>query len=1001
MNQTDVALQIIIPLVGILELLLAISAWLLDWHIRSNRRLAGLLVLFSLNTLAFGQLAAAADITQAQLWLYILSATTMAVGPFIFITTLSLLRPEVWSQQVWERWLWRFAHLLAFLPAVLTFSDVLLKTRWLYTGLNSQVYAGGFISARSYLQGALAPLLRVSNQYVLSSAPLLLILHCLWRDRQATPLIRRRARWLLAAQLAALAFEMGLRHQIGVVLAFTLTALVYSGVYTIMLLRGMLSDAMLKRWLADVRLRPKLYAGLSASIVGLLVIGGASIYSSMSTLQLVSYDLTRQRDLADRAARISANLLTLQNDTFEFYNTWTLHGFERTVTETGFEFAQSKYLDPIQERLQEVRDNIDTIKRLKPDEKTQTSMDSILENVNDYETSLLEMSSRMESLGADTTGEMSEIQTIRADLLSRLDEVGTESMRSILFQIGQYEKDFFLRTKLSSSRIALELVKQLVQQINEADDTQITPAEKTELVTSLEHYEDHFYTAMSHQRNLQEIRTKLTGQSGQASVQIRDLFVNQQTAFDTTVQRLERQQFSATIAVVSLGLMALFVSSAIAYFITGQIIQPVQALGETAGQLGAGELAIRANVHGQDEIGATATAFNFMADRLQEVLSGLEQQVAERTRDLERRSAYLQASAEVGRFTTSILEPDELIRQAVEFIREQFGLYYVGLFLLDETKKWAVLRAGTGQAGQTMLARGHRIAVGAGMIGWSIANAQARIALDVQSTGADAVRLATAELPDTRSEAAIPLRSRGQVLGALTVQHTEPNAFDPGILAALQTMADQVAATLDNARLFTESQVALTAVRRTYADLSQQAWSEMLRAQSSLGFRSDEHSVTPAAEAWRPTTEQALRQGQIVHDQTLSDSQDNGAETEIAHAVAVPIKMHGQVIGVLDTYKPGERGDWTPEEMALLQEISNQLALALDNARLHQNTRLHAAREQLAAEITTRIRETLEVETVLKTAVEEIYEALGLDELVIYLSPENETDSQRANHKPS
>ena len=123
------------------------------------------------------------------------------------------------------------------------------------------------------------------------------------------------------------------------------------------------------------------------------------------------------------------------------------------------------------------------------------------------------------------------------------------------------------------------------------------------------------------------------------------------------------------------------------------------------------------------------------------------------TRELERRADYLETSAEVSRSATSILDAEQLIQQTVDLIRERFGLYYVGLFLLDATGQWAVLRAGTGEAGRAMLARGHRLKVGEGMIGWCIANAQARIALDASE---DVMRVAPPELPETRSEAALP-----------------------------------------------------------------------------------------------------------------------------------------------------------------------------------------------------------------------------------------------------
>jgi GAF domain-containing protein len=194
-------------------------------------------------------------------------------------------------------------------------------------------------------------------------------------------------------------------------------------------------------------------------------------------------------------------------------------------------------------------------------------------------------------------------------------------------------------------------------------------------------------------------------------------------------------------------------------------------------------------------------------------------------------------------------------------------------------------------------------------------------------------------------------------------------------------MADQVAVALDNARLFTASQTALEAARRAYGELSREAWAELLRARPDLGFRSDEHQVTPAeAAAWRPEMEQALQRGQTI----LGD----GADAQDKVPLAVPIKVGDQIIGVLDTYKAAATGSWTQQEVALLEEITGQLGLALESARLYEDTQRRAARERLTGEVTARMRETLDIEAVLATAVDEIYRALGLDELTIYLSPE-------------
>ncbi|MCP4515065.1 MAG: HAMP domain-containing protein, partial [Delftia sp.] len=275
----------------------------------------------------------------------------------------------------------------------------------------------------------------------------------------------------------------------------------------------------------------------------------------------------------------------------------------------------------------------------------------------------------------------------------------------------------------------------------------------------------------------------------------------------------------AAVLVIGIGLGFVFRRS---------VSRPILRLTNVAESIIAGDLQAQAPVESGDEVGRLARTFNEMTEQLRSTLQNLEQ----RTRDIERRSRYLEASANVAQAATSILDTEQLIHDVVELIVDRFELYYVGLFLVDVQGEWAVLQAGTGDAGLAMMARGHRLRVGEGMIGWSIANAQPRVAREAEK---DAVRQVMAELPDTRSEAAIPLRSRERVLGALTVQHTIPDAFDPDSLAVLQTMADQLAVTLDNARLLAASQAALEAERRAYGELSREAWVQLSRERQTQG----------------------------------------------------------------------------------------------------------------------------------------------------------------------
>lgn len=171
---------------------------------------------------------------------------------------------------------------------------------------------------------------------------------------------------------------------------------------------------------------------------------------------------------------------------------------------------------------------------------------------------------------------------------------------------------------------------------------------------------------------------------------------------------------------------------------------------------------------------------------------------------IQRQMTLLKASARAAKNIVTILDPYELFQRTVDIICEEFGFYYAGVFLLDENKQYAVLKSGRGEAGRQMIAAGHKLAVGGNsMIGAAIAGRKGRIALDV---GAEAVFFENPHLPKTRSEMALPLIVGDDVIGALTVQSEQEAAFHDEDIAALQTMADQLAVAIQNANLHRQAE---------------------------------------------------------------------------------------------------------------------------------------------------------------------------------------------------
>ena len=347
----------------------------------------------------------------------------------------------------------------------------------------------------------------------------------------------------------------------------------------------------------------------------------------------------------------------------------------------------------------------------------------------------------------------------------------------------------------------------------------------------------------------------------------------------------------------------------------------------------------------------------------------------------QRRAVQLQTATDVSRAAASILDPDELIATTVELVRERFGLYYVGLFLIDESNQWAVLRAGTGEAGRTMQANGHRLPVGGqSMIGWCIAHQQARIALDV---GDEAVRFENPLLPLTRSEMALPLISRGRVVGAATIQSTEPKAFSADDIAILQTMADQLTTAVVNAQLFEQTRQTLNELDTLNRRLTGEAWqayTQLKGNEQAVVWHSTDSKLTPLTE----THMTQLSAGEVV-TQVVNDE---------AH-VSLPIALRGQLIGALRFRVAAHR--WTENAQMIATSIAGHLAQAVENARLIEQTQRIASREKQIATASDRIHRATDLDRMLQTALEEIIRITGAQDVGIQLGTTGTSPIESSN----
>ena len=359
-----------------------------------------------------------------------------------------------------------------------------------------------------------------------------------------------------------------------------------------------------------------------------------------------------------------------------------------------------------------------------------------------------------------------------------------------------------------------------------------------------------------------------------------------------------------------------------------------------------------------DEMGLLAKVFNAMAEEVDRSRRFLEQQVQERTYALQRRMAQTHAAADIGRIITMERDLDVILQKAADLLSQRFGFYQVGIFLLDETGQWAVMRAASTEGGKRLIQRGFRLRVGEqGIVGFVAHTGQVRVVEDVTE---DPFYYPNPEFPETRSEMALPLQVGEDILGVLDVQSKQPNAFHPDDIATLRIVADLLAVAISNARLFAQQREALETLRRAQQLLTAEAWQQFVEHYLPLGYRYHRAGLQPV-------------------DEVSQLPSGNGAPP---HVLRIPLTLREHTIATLELHKPDNQF-WTPQERDLAQTLAERLAVALETARLFVGSQRRLAWLHRVAEM-ARLWELKAEEDLARDLVRYVQEAFRWPHVVLY-----------------
>ena len=450
----------------------------------------------------------------------------------------------------------------------------------------------------------------------------------------------------------------------------------------------------------------------------------------------------------------------------------------------------------------------------------------------------------------------------------------------------------------------------------------------------------------------------------------------------THISEVQNNRLFVTALVSAL---ALLLGSLSLILFTSRTLQPIQTLTQAAASIAEGNFTSFVETEpGKDEIGTLTTVFQRMTTQLNNSITDLEKRVADRTEDLESQTRWLRVAAEIVRDAASARNLDELLTRSTSLILERFKFYHTGIFLLDNNNEYAALVASPTEAGRLMIGNSYKVRVGeVGIVGQVSASGESQVILN---KGIDAVHFNNPLLPNTRMQLAVPLKVESKVIGVLDVQSDQAQAFNAEEIAIMQIMADQLASAIERTRLLQTVERNLNELEGAYGQYTLESWSgsgEGIQT-GNRGYRFDNIRIQSITEL-TDLGKEAFSTGKTI------TSKGNQQKSEKQNTVAIPIKLRGQTIGVV-TLKL--KDDYSGSTVPTIESATERLALSMESARLYEEARMRADREQSISRVTTAISTPTEYEEILQTTVREVGRMLKDAEVAIQIVGDTADDKR-------